>query len=52
MKRAQISLVTFDLLAEKAQDEAISAVIAITAGASEKSRPSGTASHCKHFDQA
>ena len=28
MKRAQISLVTFDLLAEKAQDEAIGAVIA------------------------
>lgn len=28
MKRAQISLVTFDLLAEKAQDEAICAVIA------------------------
>lgn len=28
MKRAQISLVTFDLLAAKAQDEAISAVIA------------------------
>lgn len=27
MKRAQISLVTFDLLAEKAQDEAIGAVI-------------------------
>ena len=28
MKRASISLVTFDLLAEKARDEAISAVIA------------------------
>lgn len=28
MKRAQISLVTFDLLAAKAQDEAIGAVIA------------------------
>lgn len=28
MKRAQISLVTFDLLAEKAKDEAIGAVIA------------------------
>lgn len=28
MKRAQISLVTFDLLAEKAQNEAIGAVIA------------------------
>lgn len=28
MKRASIKLVTFDLLAEKAQDEAIGAVIA------------------------
>lgn len=28
MKKAQISLVTFDLLAAKAQDEAIGAVIA------------------------
>ena len=55
MKRASVSLSTYDLLAAKAQDEAIGAVIAYEkrglAGKSEKSRPSRTTLQSRHFDQ-
>lgn len=55
MKRACISLVTFDLLAAKAQAEAIGAVIVYEKEAlrvkAKKSRSSRTTLQSRHFDQ-